>query len=167
MEVLKGRVLVKYGDNINTDLILPGTYLMISDPMELAKHAMEGLDPDFPKKVKPGDIVVAGENFGCGSSREHAPTALKAAGISAVVAESFARIFFRNSIGIGLPVFECKGISKRTKEGDDLVINVKTGIVKNLASKEELKVTPLPDFMMEIIKAGGLVPYIKMTHGKK
>jgi len=165
--VLKGRVLVKYGDNINTDLILPGTYLMISDPMELAKHAMAGIDPDFYKKVKRGDIIVAGENFGCGSSREHAPLALKAAGISAVIAESFARIFYRNAISIGLPVFECKGISKRTKEGDIVQINMKTGKVKNLSSQEELEVASLTDLMMEILKSGGLVPYIKMKYGKK
>ncbi|MHC1636554.1 MAG: homoaconitase small subunit [Candidatus Nezhaarchaeales archaeon] len=161
MNIIKGRVW-KFGDNIDTDVIIPFKYKARTlDPKELAQHVMEGIDPDFAKKVKPGDIIVAGKNFGCGSSREQAPLAIKAAGIAAIVAESFARIFFRNAINIGLPVLEVKGISEKTDEGDLLEIDLLQGTVKNLTKNAVFKAAPLPDMIMEILKEGGLVNYLK------
>ncbi len=157
---VKGRVW-KFGDDIDTDIIIPGRYLVLTDEQELAACAMEGCDPEFAKKVKPGDIMVGGRNFGCGSSREHAPIAIKGAGISAVVAESFARIFYRNSINIGLPLIEVKGISKHVSEGDELEINMEKGILKNLTTGEEFQIEGLPPFMVEILNKGGLIPYLK------
>ncbi len=171
MEVIRGRVW-KFGDDINTDVIIPFKYKARTlDPRELAEHVMEGIDPNFSKKVKPGDIIVAGKNFGCGSSREQAPIALKAAGIAAIVAESFARIFFRNAINIGLPVLEVKGISKQVDEGDVLEIHLSKGIVKNLSKGLEFRAASMPEIIMEILKEGGLVNYLKKkrsmygTHG--
>ncbi|RLF07916.1 MAG: 3-isopropylmalate dehydratase [Thermoprotei archaeon] len=159
--MIKGRVW-KFGDNIDTDVIIPFKYKARTlDPKELAQHVMEGIDPDFARKVKPGDIIVAGKNFGCGSSREQAPLAIKAAGIAAIVAESFARIFFRNAINIGLPVLEVKGISEKTDEGDLLEIDLLQGTVKNLTKNMAFKAAPLPDMIMEILKEGGLVNYLK------
>jgi len=161
MSIIKGRVW-KFGDNIDTDVIIPFKYKARTlDPKELAQHVMEGIDPDFARKVKPGDIIVAGKNFGCGSSREQAPLAIKAAGIAAIVAESFARIFFRNAINIGLPVLEVKGISEKTDEGDLLEIDLLQGTVKNLTKNMAFKAAPLPDMIMEILKEGGLVNYLK------
>ncbi|MHC1600761.1 MAG: homoaconitase small subunit [Candidatus Nezhaarchaeales archaeon] len=161
MNIIKGRVW-KFGDNIDTDVIIPFKYKARTlDPKELAQHVMEGIDPDFAKKVKPGDIIVAGKNFGCGSSREQAPLAIKSAGIAAIVAESFARIFFRNAINIGLPVLEVKGISEKTDEGDLLEIDLLQGTVKNLTKNAVFKAAPLPDMIMEILKEGGLVNYLK------
>lgn len=161
MSIIKGRVW-KFGDNIDTDVIIPFKYKARTlDPKELAQHVMEGIDPDFARKVKPGDIIVAGKNFGCGSSREQAPLAIKAAGIAAIVAESFARIFFRNAINIGLPVLEVKGISEKTDEGDLLEIDLLQGMVKNLTKNMAFKAAPLPDMIMEILKEGGLVNYLK------
>jgi 3-isopropylmalate/(R)-2-methylmalate dehydratase small subunit len=162
--VIKGRVW-KFGDNIDTDAILPARYLVYTTEEELAKFAMTGADPDFPKKVKKGDIIVGGKNFGCGSSREHAPIGLKGAGISLVIAESFARIFYRNAINIGLPLLECKDITKHVKEGDILEVDLDKGIIKNLTTGEELKAQKLPEFMMEILNDGGLMPHLKKKLG--
>jgi 3-isopropylmalate/(R)-2-methylmalate dehydratase small subunit len=159
-DTVKGRVW-KFGDDIDTDIIIPGRYLVLTDEKELAACAMEGCDPEFAKKVKPGDIMVGGRNFGCGSSREHAPIAIKGAGISAVVAESFARIFYRNAINIGLPLIEVKGISKHVSEGDELEINMEKGILKNLTTGEDFRIEGLPPFMVEILNKGGLIPYLK------
>ena len=157
---MKGKVW-KFGDDVDTDIIIPGRYLVLRDENELASCVMEGCDPNFSTKVKKGDIIVAGKNFGCGSSREHAPIAIKAAGISAVVAESFARIFYRNSINIGLPLIEAKGISGHVFEGDIVEINMDKGILRDLDTSEEFKIKPLPDFMMKIMKEGGLINYLK------
>jgi 3-isopropylmalate/(R)-2-methylmalate dehydratase small subunit len=156
----KGKVWI-FGDDINTDLIIPGKYLELVDPEEMAEHAMEGIDPDFPEKIQEGDIIVGGTNFGCGSSREHAPLALKYAGIGAVIAESFARIYYRNSINIGLPALECPGITEAVEEGDVVEVDVTGGTVKNTRTSDELNFTPLPDFMVEVLNDGGLVPYLK------
>ncbi|AEF95683.1 3-isopropylmalate dehydratase small subunit [Methanotorris igneus] len=163
-KVIKGRAWV-FGDNIDTDAILPARYLVYTTEEELAKFAMTGADPDFPKKVKKGDIIVGGKNFGCGSSREHAPIGLKGAGISLVIAESFARIFYRNAINIGLPLLECKDITKHVKEGDILEVDLDKGIIKNLTTGEELKAQKLPEFMMEILNDGGLMPHLKKKLG--
>jgi 3-isopropylmalate/(R)-2-methylmalate dehydratase small subunit len=151
----------KFGDDVNTDLIIPGKYLELVDPEEMALHAMEGIDPEFPKKVQKDDIVVGGTNFGCGSSREHAPLALKHAGVGAVVAESFARIFYRNAINIGLPALECPGFAKVVSDGDFLEIDLTGGKVKNRTTGEELEFVSLPGFMVEVLGEGGLVTYIR------
>lgn len=157
---IRGRVW-RFGDDINTDVIIPARYLTTSDPRELARHVMEDADRDFPKKVKPGDIIVAGKNFGCGSSREHAPIALKAAGVQAIIAKSFARIFYRNAFNIGLPIFESAEASEKIKEADVIEIDVGRGIIKNTTSKQEYKVNPIPPFMQELIAAGGLIEWTK------
>jgi len=151
----------KFGDDVNTDLIVPGKYLELVDPHEMAKHAMEGIDPDFPDKVSEGDVVVGGTNFGCGSSREHAVIALKYVGVGAVVAESFARIFYRNAINLGLPALECPGISEAVSEGDSLEIDLKRGKVVHATTGKELEFVPLPGFMVEVLGEGGLVTYIR------
>jgi 3-isopropylmalate/(R)-2-methylmalate dehydratase small subunit len=156
----KGKVWI-FGDDVNTDLIIPGKYLELVDPEEMAEHAMEGIDPDFPKKIQRGDIVVGGSNFGCGSSREHAPLALKYAGIGAVIAESFARIYYRNSINIGLPALECPGITEAVEEGDTVEVDVAGGTIQIIRTGAELSFTPLPDFMVEVLNDGGLVGYLK------
>jgi len=158
--VCSGRVW-KFGDNVNTDIILPGKYLMINDPAELGKHAMEGIDEGFSEKVQKGDVIVGGRNFGCGSSREHAPLSLKASGVGAVVAESLARIFYRNAINLGLPVLECRGVSGLVQEGDLIVVDVLRGEVTNRSTGRSLKTTPIPEFIVSILKSGGLVPYLK------
>ncbi|MGB9914571.1 MAG: 3-isopropylmalate dehydratase small subunit [Candidatus Bathyarchaeales archaeon] len=152
---------VKFGNNVDTDVILPGKYLVLTDPHELAKHAMEGLDPAFPEKAKAGVIVVGGRNFGCGSSREQAPLALKYAGVRCVLAESFARIFFRNAINIGLPIGECKGIASAVEDGDELSVDLEAGTVENLTKKRSLQVTKLPPFILEILADGGLIENLK------
>ncbi|WP_414469904.1 3-isopropylmalate dehydratase small subunit [Methanobacterium sp. ACI-7] len=157
---MKGKAW-KFGDDIDTDLIVPGRYLVLRDEKDLAEHVMEGADPEFAKKVKPSDVMIGGRNFGCGSSREHAPIAIKGAGISAVVAESFARIFYRNSINVGLPLIEIKGISKHISEGDEIEIDMEKGILKNMTTNEEFKIKGLPPFMVEILNEGGLIPYLK------
>lgn len=151
----------KFGDDVNTDLIVPGKYLELVDPHEMAKHAMEGIDPGFPGKVSEGDVVIGGRNFGCGSSREHAAIALKYVGVGAVVAESFARIFYRNAINLGLPALECPGISDAVSEGDSLEIDLTGGKVVNATTGKELDFVPLPDFMVEVLDEGGLVTYIR------
>jgi len=148
----------KFGDNIDTDLIIAARYLSTSDPMELAKHVMEDADPEFLNKMNKGDIIVAGENFGCGSSREHAPIALKAAGISAVVAKSFARIFYRNAFNMGLPIFELPQ-SDEIKEGDEIDIDMENGEINN--GNKTYKFTPIPPFMQELIASGGLINFAK------
>jgi len=152
-----------YGDDVNTDYILPGVYLELTDPAEMGRHAMEGLDPEFSKKVKGGDVVIGGRNFGLGSSREHAPIALKAAGVAAVVAESFARIYYRNSFNLGLPALECPGVSKVIKTGDFVEIDVDAGIITVGSRRLEFK--PVPEFMQRILDAGGLREYIKQNRG--
>ena len=158
--MIEGKVWV-FGENINTDLILPGKYLRVTDREELGKHAMEGHDPEFSRKVSKGDIVIAGRYFGCGSSREQAPVALKYAGIAAVIAESYARIFYRNALNIGLPVLEIGNTKRIAGEGDRIQINVETGEIKNLESGEMFQAVPIPDFMLEIIREGGLIAKIK------
>jgi 3-isopropylmalate/(R)-2-methylmalate dehydratase small subunit len=158
--VVSGRVW-KYGDDVNTDAIIPGKYLMINDPVELGKHAMEGIDERFSQRVQKGDIIVGGRNFGCGSSREHAPLALKAAGVGAVVAESLARIFYRNSINLGLPVLECRGVSGLVQEGDLVVVDILRGEVMNQSTARSLKTAPIPEFVVSILRSGGLVPYLR------
>ncbi|MGB9613785.1 MAG: 3-isopropylmalate dehydratase small subunit [Candidatus Margulisiibacteriota bacterium] len=157
---MKGKAW-KFGDNIDTDLIIPARYLNTSDPKELAKHAMEDADPNWIKKMKKGDFIVAGENFGCGSSREHAPIALKAAGVSAVIAKSFARIFYRNAINIGLPILESKEAAEKIKEGDLIEVNLAQGEIKNITRKTIYHAQPFPEFMQKIIKAGGLIRYLR------
>lgn len=156
-----------YGDHVSTDDIIAGRYLAKHDPAEWGRHAMENIDPEFSKRVRPGDIIIAGKDFGCGSSREQAPIALKAAGISAVVAESFARIFYRNAINQGLPVLVCPGIKQEFESGDEAEIDLERGLVKNLSRGKEFKVAPLPDFIMEILRAGGLIPYLKRKLGER
>jgi 3-isopropylmalate/(R)-2-methylmalate dehydratase small subunit len=152
---------IKFGNNVDTDVILPGPYLVHTDPNELAKHAMEGLDPKFPEKAADGVIVVGGKNFGCGSSREQAPIALKYAGVKCVLAESFARIFYRNAITIGLPVLVCAGVHDKVKEGDELAVNLQTGKVEDKTSGSVLQATQLPEFIMEILEDGGLIEHLK------
>ncbi len=159
--IIAGRAW-RFGDDVNTDLILPGRYLELTDPEEMARHAMEGVLPSFSERVKPGDIIVAGRNFGCGSSREHAPLALKHAGVGAIVAESFARIFYRNCINIGLPALQCHRISSEVMDGDDLEIDLNRGTLKNLRTGVRLQFTPLPNFIVKIITEGGLTWYLRM-----
>ena len=156
---LKGTVH-KYGANVDTDAIIPARYLTVSEAEELAQHCMEGIDSEFLNRVQPGDIIVATTNFGCGSSREHAPIAIKAAGISCVIAQSFARIFFRNAINIGLPLLECAQADE-IEQGDELEVALKKGEVKNITRDSLLKAEPYPDFMLEIISAGGLIEYTR------
>jgi len=158
--LLKGKIW-KFGDDIDTDAIIPARYLNTSDPNELARHLMEDADKEFPNKAKAGDIIVAGKNFGCGSSREHAPIAIKAAGIQAVVAKSFARIFYRNSFNIGLPIFESQQASDNIKEGDIIEIDADKGIIKNLSTGQQYSAKPIPPFMQELIAAGGLIEWTK------
>ena len=164
--LLKGQVH-KYGANVDTDVIIPARYLNVSEPSELAKHCMEDIDPQFVKKMKQGDIIVADANFGCGSSREHAPLAIKTAGVSCVVAKSFARIFFRNSINIGLPLLESLEAVENTKDGDILEVELSTGKIANMTSGKIFTAKPYPEFMSELISAGGLVEYTKSTLNKR
>ena len=148
---------IKYGDNVDTDVIIPARYLNTTDKAELASHCMEDIDKDFVKKVNNGDIMVAGKNFGCGSSREHAPIAIKESGISLVIAKSFARIFYRNSINIGLPIVECEAAADEISEGDTVQMDFDSGIIKNVTQNKEYKVNPFPPFIQTLIKAGGLI----------
>ena len=156
--IVKGKVW-KFGDDIDTDAIIPARYLNTSDPAELAKHVMEDADKNFASKVRQGDIIVAGKNFGCGSSREHAPIAIKASGVQTVIAKSFARIFFRNSFNIGLPIFESPEVFDNVAEGETVEIDTGKGVVRT--SKGEFTVKPIPPFMSELISAGGLVEWTK------
>ena len=153
----------KYGDNVNTDEIIPARYLNTSDPVELASHCMEDIDSEFLKKLQPGDIMVAGSNFGCGSSREHAPIAIKTAGVSAVIAETFARIFFRNSINIGLAIFECPEAARDAQAGDDVEIDMDRSAIINHTRDKRYTIPPFPPEMRKIIEAGGLMNFVKQT----
>ncbi len=150
----------KYGDNVDTDVIIPARYLNTADPAELAKNCMEDIDADFVKRVKPGDIMVAGKNFGCGSSREHAPIAIKASGISCVIADNFARIFYRNSINIGLPIIECEAAASEINAGDEVSVNFDTGEIEDVTTGKKYQGQAFPPFMQNIIKQGGLINYI-------
>ncbi|MGM0397331.1 MAG: 3-isopropylmalate dehydratase small subunit [Bacillota bacterium] len=156
----QGRV-IKFGDNIDTDLIIAARYLSTVDPQQLAEHFMEDLDPEISGRVEPGDIVVAGKNYGCGSSREHAPIAIKGAGISCVIAENFARIFYRNAINIGLPIIESVEASQDIKDGDEIKIDFETGEIENLTNGKRYKGEAYPPFIRKIIESGGLVGYVK------
>jgi 3-isopropylmalate/(R)-2-methylmalate dehydratase small subunit len=164
--MLKGKVH-KYGANIDTDGIIPARYLNLSEPAELAIHCMEDIDAEFVKRVKPGDIMVATTNFGCGSSREHAPLAIKGSGISCVIAKSFARIFFRNAINIGLPLLECEEAPDNIQAGDVVEVDLSTGTIKNLGNGKTFTAKPYPDFMAGLISAGGLIEYTKKRLGVK
>ena len=155
----KGRVF-KYGDNVDTDVIIPARYLNMTKGEELAQHCMEDIDTEFVKKVQKGDIIVAQKNFGCGSSREHAPLVIKCAGVSCVIAETFARIFYRNAINIGLPIIECAEASKAIAAGDEVEIDFDSGMIHNITKNESYKGQAFPPFMQKIISAGGLVNYI-------
>ena len=150
----------KYGANVDTDVIIPARYLNTSVPEELAKHCMEDIDPDFVSQVKQGDMIVAGPNFGCGSSREHAPVAIKACGVSCVIAPSFARIFYRNAINMGLPILESAAASKAVEQGDELDVDFDSGLISNLTKNEQYQASPFPDFIKAIMAADGLVGYI-------
>ena len=156
----KGRVF-KYGDNVDTDVIIPARYLNIADPKELATHAMEDIDAEFVKKMQPGDIVVATRNFGCGSSREHAPLVLKENGVSCVIAASFARIFYRNAINIGLPILECESAANGIEDGDTVSVNFDTGVITNETKGETYQAAAFPPFIQSIIRAGGLLKSLK------
>ena len=151
---------IKYGDNVDTDVIIPARYLNSSDPKELAQHCMEDIDKDFVNKVKPGDIMIGGKNFGCGSSREHAPISIKASGISCVIAETFARIFYRNSINIGLPIVECPEAAQAIKEGDEVEVDFDAGIITDRTTGATFQGQAFPEFMQKIINAEGLINYI-------
>ena len=158
--ILKGKVH-KYGADVNTDVIIPARYLNVSDPDELARHCLEDIDADFLKNMKKGDIIMAATNFGCGSSREHAPLAIKAAGISCVIAASFARIFFRNAIDIGLPVLECPAAVEKTESGDVLEVDLEKGEIINTSNGIKFSAEPYPQFMSDLIEAGGLIEYTR------
>jgi len=155
----KGRAFV-YGDDIDTDVIIPARYLNTVDPQELAAHCMEDIDPEFVNKVKPGDIIVGGKNFGCGSSREHAPIAIRASGVSLVVAENFARIFYRNSFNTGFVLVELEDASTRFAMGDEIEVDLTAGRVRNLTQNKEYTFEPIPEFMLELVNDGGLIPHI-------
>jgi 3-isopropylmalate/(R)-2-methylmalate dehydratase small subunit len=161
---IKGRTW-KFGADVDTDAIIPARYLNTSDPQELARHVMEDADPEFSQNVKSGDIIVAEKNFGCGSSREHAPIAIKAAGIQAVVAKSFARIFYRNAFNTGLLIFESPEASEMVREGDEIEIDSDTGVIKNITRGQEYGAKPIPPFMLDLIKAGGLVEWTRKKIG--
>ena len=159
MQSAEGKV-IRYGDNIDTDVIIPARYLATSEPSELAKHCMEDIDRSFASRVSKGDIIVAGKNFGCGSSREHAPTAIKASGISCVIARTFARIFYRNSINIGLPIMECDEAYDKISDGDTVSVDFERGIIKDETTGEEFRGQAFPEFMQKIIDSEGLINYI-------
>jgi 3-isopropylmalate dehydratase small subunit len=158
--ILSGKIY-RFGDDVNTDEIIPARYLNTSDSKELAAHVMEDADPQFPKKVRPGDIIAAGKNFGCGSSREHAPIAIKAAGVSCVIAESFARIFYRNAFNIGLTIIECPAAAAELKNGHQLKIDTTAGKIVNVSLNRTYDAKPIPAFMQELIAAGGLMEYVR------
>ena len=157
----------KYGDNIDTDVIIPARYLNTQDAKELASHCMEDIDKSFVTKVKQGDIMVGGENFGCGSSREHAPLAIKSAGVDCVIAKSFARIFYRNAINIGLPILECEAAADAIEAGDEVAVDFDTGVITNLSKGETYQAQPFPPFIQDIIRAGGLMNSIRQKGGNK
>ena len=163
--IFKGKVL-KFGDNIDTDAIIPARYLTTSDPRELAAHCMEDADPDFITRMKTGDIILGGENFGCGSSREHAPIAIKAAGVSCVIAKSFARIFYRNAFNMGLPIFESKELGDAISEGEKVTVNSAKGTITITNSNKIFIINPIPPFMEKLIADGGLMKHIARKRGK-
>jgi 3-isopropylmalate/(R)-2-methylmalate dehydratase small subunit len=163
--IFKGRVW-KFGDNIDTDAIIPARYLTTSDPQELAVHCMEDADPNFVNKMKTGDIILGGENFGCGSSREHAPISIKAVGVSCVIAKSFARIFYRNSFNMGLPIFESRELVDAIKEGEEITLDSSRGIITIASSNKNFTINPIPPFMEELIADGGLMKHIARKRGK-
>ncbi|MGN8807866.1 3-isopropylmalate dehydratase small subunit [Absicoccus porci] len=165
MNQAHGTVL-KYGDNVDTDVIIPARYLNSFDAKELASHAMVDIDPTFTKRVKPGDILVARKNFGCGSSREHAPLALKTAGISCIIADSFARIFYRNAINIGLSILECPEAAEAINEGDEVKVDFDSGIITDVTTNQTFQAVPFPPFMQELIAQGGLVNYVNQKGNK-
>jgi 3-isopropylmalate dehydratase small subunit len=160
MKTLRGRVH-KFGDHVDTDVIIPAPYLVTTNPQELAAHCMEGIDPNFASRAKPGDLIVAGRNFGCGSSREHAPLAIKGLGISCVIAASFARIFYRNALNIGLPVVECPEAADGLEDGDEVEVNLEQGTVRCLATGDKWAFAPLTGIAADLLAAGGLVPLVK------
>ena len=164
-EILKGKAW-RFGEDVDTDAIIPARYLNTSDPDQLASHCMEDADPSFPGKVAPGDIIVAGKNFGCGSSREHAPIAIKAAGVSCVIAPSFARIFYRNSFNMGLPIFEASEASEKINTGDELEVNVTGGFILNRTRGEQYSFNVVPAFMMDLVAAGGLISYLTKENAR-
>jgi 3-isopropylmalate/(R)-2-methylmalate dehydratase small subunit len=157
----------RFGDDVDTDAIIPARYLNTSDPDELATHCMEDADPDFPENVSAGDIIVGGKNFGCGSSREHAPIAIKAAGVSCVIAGSFARIFYRNAFNMGLPIFESSEAAGAIRSGDQVQVHPATGVIRNLTTGKEFQAEPYPPFMIDLIESGGLIPFLlkEYSHG--
>ena len=157
--------VLKYGDHVDTDVIIPARYLASQDPKELASHCMEDLDKNFTQRVKPGDIMVAGWNFGCGSSREHAPIAIKASGVSCVIAKTFARIFYRNAINIGLAILECEAASDGIAEGDEVSVDFDTGVITNLTKGETYQAEPFPEFIKDMIQKGGLMASIQARKG--
>ncbi len=157
---IKGKAW-KFGRDVDTDQIIPARYLNTSDPQELAKHCMEDADPEFMSKMVPGDLIVAEKNFGCGSSREHAPISIKAAGVSAVIAKSFARIFYRNAFNMGLPIFESEEAVAGISEGDEVEVEMESGVIRNRTTGREFTSAPVPPFMQELIAAGGLMAYVK------
>ena len=159
-KIIEGKV-IRYGDNVDTDVIIPARYLNSSDPKELAAHCMEDLDKTFVSRVRPGDILAAGRNFGCGSSREHAPIALKASGIGCVIAETFARIFYRNAVNIGLPILECPEAAREIAEGDEIGVELRTGRIENRTTGKTYQAVPFPEFMQEIMEADGLIHYVR------
>ena len=162
--MIKGRAF-KYGDNVDTDVIIPARYLNINDRTELASHCMEDIDTEFIKKVKPGDLIAAGKNFGCGSSREHAPLVIKLSGIKCIIAETFARIFYRNAVNIGLPILECADAARDIEDGDNIEVNLKTGRITNVTKGRTYMAESFPEFMQDIIRAEGLVNYVKERTG--
>lgn len=162
---IRGRAW-KYGDNVDTDAIIPARYLNMSTEAELAPHCMEDIDASFAKKVQRGDIIVAGKNFGCGSSREHAPLAIKGAGVSCVIAETFARIFYRNAINIGLPILECPEAARAIQTGHTLEVDLAAGTIHDVDTGQTFQATPYPPFMLELIAAGGLIPYTRQKLAK-
>ena len=164
-KILKGKAFV-YGANIDTDQIYPGRFLDLTDPDQVGKHALEGADPNFVKEVQPGDLVVASTNFGCGSSREHAAVTLKTAGVGAILADSFGRIFYRNAINLGVPLIVCPGISAIVKRGDQLTVDMTTGKVTNETTDATAQAQPLSDYVMNILDSGGIKPLIKKQYGQ-
>jgi len=156
----------KYGDDVDTDVIIPARYLNVSTPEELARHCMEDMDPGFAGRVRAGDVIVAGENFGCGSSREHAPLAIKGSGVACIIAGSFARIFYRNAINVGLPILECPEVVEEAEQGDQLTVDLEAGRITNLRTGRSYLTSPFPSFILSIIEAGGLIPYTIQRRGQ-
>jgi 3-isopropylmalate/(R)-2-methylmalate dehydratase small subunit len=164
--ILRGRVW-KFGNDVDTDVIIPVQYCSTTDPQEFGKHCMAGLDPDFPGKVKPGDILVAGKNFGCGSSREPAPVAIKAAGLSCIIARTFARIFYRNAFNVGLPLLECEEAPDHIEEGDEVAVDLDTGEIRDLSRGRTFQAKPIPPFMQDLIRDGGMMNHLAKTLKKR